>query len=144
MIRDHQVREIAHCLVLRSLQRQLTRLDLELVAAGGVGQETGRQQQVVEIDRRWRRWWWRRRGLTGSEHQRATKQNRQFPHRIFSPFSDCSGVETSKKAAGSYDSPRWYSGVEVHDLGIGRDRVQQQSPVAVRRLAFHAQKRARL
>src|SRR5438067_6755640 len=84
MIRDHQVREIAHCLVLRSLQRQLTRLDLELVAAGGVGQEARRQQQVVEIDRRWRRWWWRRRGLTGGEHQRAAKQNRQFPHR-FSP-----------------------------------------------------------
>src|SRR5439155_26738456 len=80
MIGDQQVREIANGLVLRGLQGELAGLDLELVAARGLRQETRGHQRVVEINRRrWRRW--RRRGGTGGERQRTAEQNRQFPHR---------------------------------------------------------------
>jgi len=80
MIRDHHVREVAHSGVLRRLERQLARLDLELIAARCLGEEAWRQERVVEVDGR------RRRSRTSSKRDRSAGQDPQFPHQGFSLF----------------------------------------------------------
>ena len=78
VIRDHHVGEVAHGGILGRLERQLTRLNLELVPTCGLSEEAGCQQRVVEIRRR------RRRPRTSGERDRSTEQDSQFPHRGFS------------------------------------------------------------
>jgi hypothetical protein len=95
MIGDHHIGEVADGRVLRSLERKLARLDLELVAARRLGKEAGRQQRIVEVDR------WRRRPRASGERDRSTDQDPEFPHRGFSLCYDCSGGETGKEARGS-------------------------------------------
>src|SRR5438270_10456073 len=77
MVANEHATHITDGGVLRSLLRQLPRLDLELVRARGLSHVPRRHQRIVHIYRRRRS---PRRA--GGERKCSAEQNPQFPHRL--------------------------------------------------------------
>jgi len=94
MIGDHHIGEVAYARILRSRERQLARLDLELATARRLSEEARRKQRIVDIDDR------RRRPCARSKRDRPADQDPQLPHST-SPSFDCSAEETGQALRGS-------------------------------------------